>query len=157
MRIHPTFHVSRIKLFHESPLAPAVPSPPPPSLIDGSPAFTVRRLIRSRRRGRGLQYLVDWEGYGPEERSWVPARHNFGPDLIAGFHHHHPDQPSRSVAPPGGPRQTIPPLSRSASPMEGNHPTLGSLSPAVPVSPSSHPVGWFRLGRQEPSLEGGVL
>lgn len=69
MCIHPTFHVSQIKSFVESPLSPLTCLPPIAWLVDDHPAFTVNRILDVRWRGRGLQYLVDWEEYRPEERS----------------------------------------------------------------------------------------
>lgn len=77
---------------------PTRPVPPPPALAGGSSIHTVRRLLDVRPRGRGFQYLVDWEGYGPEERCWIPSRDVLDRSLIEDFHR------TRQAPPSGAPR-----------------------------------------------------
>ncbi|KAI2653487.1 Transposon Tf2-9 polyprotein [Labeo rohita] len=102
LRIHPVFHQSQLKPVFFSPLSPQVTAPPPVQIIDGGPAYTVRRILDSRPRGRGTQYLVDWEGYGLEERSWVPGRFILDPALIQDYRRRVSSVPGPSGAGPGG-------------------------------------------------------
>ena len=103
LKVHPTFHVSKIKPVQESALLPASKAPPPRRIIDGGPVYTVRKLLAVRKRGRGHQYLVEWEGYGPEERLWVAPALIIDKTLIRDFHDRRPDQPGPSgVVPRGG-------------------------------------------------------
>ncbi|XP_053345693.1 uncharacterized protein LOC128528328 [Clarias gariepinus] len=103
MKIHPVFHISLLRPVIPGPLDGGVAEPSIPGAVEiaGAPAYRVKELLDSRRRGGSLQYLVDWEGYGPEERSWVPARDIMSRELITDFHQARPDRPA--PRPPGRP------------------------------------------------------
>uniref|UniRef100_A0A8C6K8C5 Integrase catalytic domain-containing protein n=1 Tax=Nothobranchius furzeri TaxID=105023 RepID=A0A8C6K8C5_NOTFU len=95
LRVHPVFHVSKLKPEKLCPLQTPPAVPPAPRIVDGGPVYSVNKLLASRRVGRGVQYLVDWVGYGPADRQWVPERHILSRDLIDQFHREHPTQPRR--------------------------------------------------------------
>ncbi|XP_061482570.1 transmembrane 9 superfamily member 2 isoform X2 [Rhineura floridana] len=88
-RIHPVFHRSLL-----TPTLPPHPLsskllPPPPIQVNGEEEFEVAQILDSRRHRGRLQYLIDWQGYSPEERSWEDAaqedaQEEFGWKLVHG-------------------------------------------------------------------------
>lgn len=71
MRIHPVFHVSKLKLFHDD---PRHPDKPEPVLVSGQPEYFVRSILKHRPahlpRHQAKSYLVEWEGYPLEDATW---------------------------------------------------------------------------------------
>jgi hypothetical protein len=82
-RIHPVFHVSLLRVFHQSPSA-ARP-PPEPQVVDNEPWYEVEKILADRTRKRGRrkiqEFLIKWKGYDSIHNSWEPKANISKPAL----------------------------------------------------------------------------
>jgi hypothetical protein len=78
LRIHPVFHVSLLRPYHDPTSFPdrtLPPPPPPPVTIDEATEYVVEKILDHRTRRHRLEYLVKWEGYPDYDASWEPREH----------------------------------------------------------------------------------
>ena len=74
--LFPVFHTSEVIPFQENDnsLFPTrIPTPPEPLMINGEQEFFIDKIVDERRRNAQTQYLVRWQGEGPEGDKWLPA------------------------------------------------------------------------------------
>jgi len=73
MRIHNTFHISLLELYHDDKFPSQRAQPPPPIIIEGEPEYELEQIIDSRLHYRKRQYRAKWTGYPPEhDKVWYP-------------------------------------------------------------------------------------
>jgi hypothetical protein len=79
---HPVVNLEYLKDYHPTPVRFAAREVPPPAPIEGGegePEYEVDHIKDHRRTKRnGVQYLVSWLNYPPEEDSWEPAENLTG-------------------------------------------------------------------------------
>ena len=69
-------------------------NPPGPVEPDNGEEYEVEKILDSRKKGRGIQYLVKWKGYSDAENSWQPRINvENAIDLVKEFYDANPDKP----------------------------------------------------------------
>jgi hypothetical protein len=75
LRIHPVFHISKLKLYNETEdFLRAIP-PPPVILSDNSEEYEVEQILDKRTLKGKTQYLIKWVGYPLHDATWEPVNH----------------------------------------------------------------------------------
>jgi hypothetical protein len=100
LRLHPVFHCSLLEPCATSTIPNRVVPPPPLVHLADGPEYEVAAILDSKIIRNQLYYLVDWLGYGPNDRTWEPATNvNNAQDLVDAFHRRYPAKPSLSSLP----------------------------------------------------------
>ena len=61
--------------------------------------YEVEKILDSRYRGAGVQYLVQWKGYAREHNQWEPGSNlKNAKRLVDKFHRENPEAPRRVAA-----------------------------------------------------------
>jgi hypothetical protein len=72
MKVHPVFHSSLLEPKAEDTFPTQQQAPPMPIVVEGNQEFVVRAILDSRVIRGVRRFLVDWEGYSPDDRTWEP-------------------------------------------------------------------------------------
>jgi len=96
MRIHNTFHISLLELYHHDKFSCQRAQLPPPIIIEGEPVYELKQIIDSRLHYGKLQYQAKWTRYPPEHDKVWYAYEDFENSGIAQqqFHQKYPRKPS---------------------------------------------------------------
>ena len=81
-RIHPVFHVSKLKRFQWSKEFKREERLPSPMVADGEEEYEVEAILRHKGKGAWRLYLVMWKGYPITEASWEAESHLRNAPLI---------------------------------------------------------------------------
>ena len=82
-RIHPVFHVSKLKRYICSEEFLREVEPPPPILVGDTLEYEVEGILRHQGSGARRRYLVLWKGYPLTEATWEPESHLANaPDIL---------------------------------------------------------------------------
>ena len=73
-RLHPVFHVNKLKNYIRLEEFLREVHPPPPIVVEDHLEYKVEDLIRHRGKGTRWQYLVLWKGYPFTEATWEYER-----------------------------------------------------------------------------------
>ena len=73
-RLHPVFHIDKLKRYIRSEEFLREIQPPPPVVVEDHLEYEVEDLIRHRGKGTRRQYLVLWKGYPFTEATWEYER-----------------------------------------------------------------------------------
>ena len=64
------FHAILLEPYQENEVYGENFTTPPLDIVDGEEVYQVEMILKHRRRGRGYQYLIKWEGYPITKASW---------------------------------------------------------------------------------------
>ena len=90
MQIHPVFHVSLLKPYHDPSLNhhSRLPAPPDPLIIHGEKEYFVEAILDTRLRHNQREYLVKWLHYPSYDNTWEPEGNlSHCKEKIADFRH----------------------------------------------------------------------
>jgi len=85
--IHDIFHIDLLTPYRETNIHRSNYLRPTPDLINNEEEYEIKRILDSRRHGRGraLQYLVKWKGYSDSDNEWVGHKDVHAPEAIREF------------------------------------------------------------------------